>query len=343
MPVAGGGGDRSHDRAASPMVAAGNPSDRRRRCSDIRHSRLRARQVPSATSTETATKEGWDKVCSRPLCRTSPTMTANGLPLRSTCTRPTGSGSTRPPSKRPAARSRQDLRRPGRTARQGQGCRRHYADRRTAVSTWQDATIFDADRALRWRATTSTRRPSTTSIRKSRSAADKMKEVLRQPMTKLTELCRPRTSPAATGTLRPPWSSKGEARAAGHGRLGQGRIPGGQAGRRAPTSSACRFPGTHGSGDLTTPTMFAMFKVPDDRQGRAGRSLPMATALASPTFQSAFNVVKGSVPARTDVPDTDFRRLRQEGVSRISRPRPTTKRYADGLAWLTAMAHIRLL
>ena len=25
-----------------------------------------------------------------------------------------------------------------------------------------------------------------------------------------------------------------------------------------------------------------------------------------PSFQSAFNIVKGSVPARTDVPDTDF-------------------------------------
>jgi glucose/mannose transport system substrate-binding protein len=32
----------------------------------------------------------------------------------------------------------------------------------------------------------------------------------------------------------------------------------------------------------------------------------MASAIESPAFQSAFNVVKGSAPARTDVPNTDF-------------------------------------
>ena len=32
----------------------------------------------------------------------------------------------------------------------------------------------------------------------------------------------------------------------------------------------------------------------------------MASAIENPTFQSAFNVVKGSVPARTDVSDAAF-------------------------------------
>jgi glucose/mannose transport system substrate-binding protein len=32
----------------------------------------------------------------------------------------------------------------------------------------------------------------------------------------------------------------------------------------------------------------------------------MASAIENPTFQSAFNVVKGSAPARTDVPNTAF-------------------------------------
>ena len=49
--------------------------------------------------------------------------------------------------------------------------------------------------------------------------------------------------------------------------------------------------------------MFGMFKCPDDRKAA---QVALATATLSKSFQSAFNVVKGSVPARTDVPDTDF-------------------------------------
>ena len=45
------------------------------------------------------------------------------------------------------------------------------------------------------------------------------------------------------------------------------------------------------------------FKVADDK---VPAQLKMASAIESPAFQSAFNVVKGSAPARTDVPDTDF-------------------------------------
>ena len=49
---------------------------------------------------------------------------------------------------------------------------------------------------------------------------------------------------------------------------------------------------------------FVMFKVGDDRAGGAERSWPRPSWI--PAFQSAFNVVKGSVPARTDVPDAAF-------------------------------------
>jgi glucose/mannose transport system substrate-binding protein len=34
--------------------------------------------------------------------------------------------------------------------------------------------------------------------------------------------------------------------------------------------------------------------------------MKLAAAIMDPAFQSAFNVVKGSAPARTDVPDTAF-------------------------------------
>ena len=70
-----------------------------------------------------------------------------------------------------------------------------------------------------------------------------------------------------------------------------------------------RFPGTQGAVTFNS-DQFAMFKVAEDK---VPAQLQMASAIENPTFQSAFNVVKGSAPARTDVPDTDIRRLRQEG------------------------------
>ncbi len=63
-----------------------------------------------------------------------------------------------------------------------------------------------------------------------------------------------------------------------------------------------RFPGTQGSVTFNS-DQFAMVKVAADK---VPAQLAMASAIESPTFQSAFNVVKGLVPARTDVPDTAF-------------------------------------
>ena len=75
-----------------------------------------------------------------------------------------------------------------------------------------------------------------------------------------------------------------------------GKVPG--------TDFVCiRFPGTQGSVTFNS-DQFAMFTVASD-EGKAAQAA-MATAIESPVFQSAFNVVKGSAPARTDVPDTAF-------------------------------------
>jgi glucose/mannose transport system substrate-binding protein len=41
----------------------------------------------------------------------------------------------------------------------------------------------------------------------------------------------------------------------------------------------------------------------------------MATDIESPAFQSAFNVIKGSAPARTDVPDTAFDACGKKGMA----------------------------
>ncbi|TBZ12224.1 ABC transporter substrate-binding protein [Rhizobium leguminosarum] len=72
-----------------------------------------------------------------------------------------------------------------------------------------------------------------------------------------------------------------------------------------------RFPGTDGS-VVYNSDMFGMFNVPDDRKAAQAA---LATATLSKSFQSAFNVVKGSVPARTDVPDTDFDACGKKGIA----------------------------
>jgi len=66
---------------------------------------------------------------------------------------------------------------------------------------------------------------------------------------------------------------------------------------------ACfRMPGTQGMVSFNS-DQFAMFKVGSDK---AAAQAKLASAIMDPAFQSAFNVVKGSAPARTDVPDTAF-------------------------------------
>jgi glucose/mannose transport system substrate-binding protein len=74
-----------------------------------------------------------------------------------------------------------------------------------------------------------------------------------------------------------------------------------------------RFPGTDGDVIYNT-DMFAMFDVSKDRKAA---QLALADATMSLSFQSAFNVVKGSVPARMDVPDTDFDMCGKKGIADV--------------------------
>ena len=72
-----------------------------------------------------------------------------------------------------------------------------------------------------------------------------------------------------------------------------------------------RFPGTAGPGHLQ------LRRVRDVRPGRRSRPSRRRWPRRScrPSFQVAFNKVKGSVPARTDVPVDRLRRLRPEGLA----------------------------
>ena len=61
-------------------------------------------------------------------------------------------------------------------------------------------------------------------------------------------------------------------------------------------------PGTQGSMSFLS-NQFAMFKV---TSAQAPAQNAMANAIMDPAMQSSFNVLKGSMPARSDVPDTAF-------------------------------------
>lgn len=75
-----------------------------------------------------------------------------------------------------------------------------------------------------------------------------------------------------------------------------------------------RFPGTQGLVSFNS-DQFAMFKVKGDA---AAAQVKLASAIMDPGFQSAFNVVKGSVPARTDVPDTAFDDCGKKGMKDLA-------------------------
>ncbi len=104
-----------------------------------------------------------------------------------------------------------------------------------------------------------------------------------------------------------------------------------------------RFPGTDGS-VIYNSDMFAMFDVSADRKAA---QLALADATMSISFQSAFNVVKGSVPARMDVPDTDFDACGKKGIADVKAANAAgtfvgsmTQNYAQPPAIATAYADV---
>ena len=90
--------------------------------------------------------------------------------------------------------------------------------------------------------------------------------------------------------------------------LKAGKVPG--------TDFLCfRMPGTQGMVSFNA-DQFAMF-AQDEEAAQAAQG-EMAKAILSPTFQSAFNVVKGSVPARTDVPNDAFDDCGKQGMAELA-------------------------
>ena len=75
-----------------------------------------------------------------------------------------------------------------------------------------------------------------------------------------------------------------------------------------------RVPGSEGT-VLFNSDQFAMFS--GDDSGVADQA-ELARAIMSPSFQSAFNVVKGSVPARTDVSNEAFDACGRQGMAELA-------------------------
>lgn len=75
-----------------------------------------------------------------------------------------------------------------------------------------------------------------------------------------------------------------------------------------------RFPGTQAQVTFNA-DQFAMF---DQGGSVSNEQAALASAILSPSFQSAFNVVKGSVPARTDVPDEAFDACGKKGMKDLA-------------------------
>ncbi|MBO6895645.1 MAG: carbohydrate ABC transporter substrate-binding protein, partial [Roseibium sp.] len=101
------------------------------------------------------------------------------------------------------------------------------------------------------------------------------------------------------------------------------------AGKVPDTDFLCfRFPGTQDQVTFNA-DQFAMF-AQGSEVGKEQAAL--ATAILSPTFQSAFNVVKGSVPARTDVSNEAFDACGKKGMADL-------KAAADSGNLYGSMAH----
>ena len=88
------------------------------------------------------------------------------------------------------------------------------------------------------------------------------------------------------------------------------------AGQTAGEEFQCfRVPGTEGTVTFNS-DQFAMFNVTDE--SAMASQVTMASSVMSPSFQVAFNTVKGSVPARTDISDEEFDACGKLGMAQLA-------------------------
>jgi glucose/mannose transport system substrate-binding protein len=162
---------------------------------------------------------------------------------------------------------------------------------------WQDATIFDS--VLLTTGGPDFYKKTMIDLDPTAMASDTMKTVFER-MAKLRTYVDPNFS-GRDWNLASAMVIKGDAAMQIMGDWAKGEFI--NAGKKPEQDFVCfRFPGTQGNVTFNS-DQFVMFKVSKERQEAQNA---LAAATMDPAFQSAFNVVKGSVPARTDVPDTAF-------------------------------------
>lgn len=162
---------------------------------------------------------------------------------------------------------------------------------------WQDATIFDS--VVLTTGGPDFYKKSMIDLDPEALGSDTMKTVFDR-MAQLRSYVDP-NFPGRDWNLASAMVIKGEAGMQIMGDWAKGEFI--NAGKKPGTDFLCfRFPGTQGSVTFNS-DQFVMFEVGEDRRPA---QIELAKAIMAPSFQSAFNVVKGSVPARTDVSDADF-------------------------------------
>ncbi len=75
-----------------------------------------------------------------------------------------------------------------------------------------------------------------------------------------------------------------------------------------------RVPGTQGAVTFNA-DQFVMFEVGDELKDAQNE---LASSIMAPSFQIAFNIVKGSVPARTDISDSEFDDCGKKGMQDLA-------------------------
>ncbi len=162
---------------------------------------------------------------------------------------------------------------------------------------WQEATVVDA--LINATGGTDFYKKSMVAMDQDAMKSDTMVEVFKR-LRKLHDYVDP-NYPNRDWNLATAMVIKGEAAMQMMGDWAKGEFL--NAGKKPNEDFLCfRFPGTQGSVTFNTDA-FAMFKVGPEAKAD---QMALASAIMDPKFQEAFNIVKGSAPARIDVPADNF-------------------------------------
>ena len=290
-PIAGGGGDQART-VLRARVAAGNPPDAMQMLGYIITDYAEEGLLGDLTSV--ANKEGWDKVVPAPLQKFSRYKGQwVAAPVNIHRTNWIWANKkifddlkiTPPKTFDQLLASAETIRKAG------------YIPLAHGGQPWQDATIFDS--AVLSAGGPEFYQKALIDLDKDALGSKTMEKAFEQ-MQKLRGLVDP-NYPNRDWNLATAMVINGKAAMQIMGDWAKGEFL--KAGKKPNVDFLCfQYPGTEGSFTFNS-DQFAMFKV-----GKAQEvgQLTLASAIMDKNFQEQFNLAKGSIPARIDVPDTKF-------------------------------------